>query len=285
LEQRGARPLQKARVAEIIDVFGGAAEVHQLECGLTGAGQRELLANVIFDCFDVVIDARLDRFHRPRAILIGLMRKAFRPRSGARRQGGSGKLRHGLREVQQPARLDADALPDEAGLGEQLAHRSGGCAIAAVNRRERIARPQDVAACIRHALPDASKCYDLHDNAARSPAPPAAMAAADPGGPRERGTGEPCMTNSFRIERDSMGELQVPADALWGAQTQRAVQNFPISGLTMPRAFIAALGLLKQAAARANTRLELLDPAVSRAIDAAAAEVAAGQHDAQFPID
>ncbi|HET9389656.1 MAG TPA: class II fumarate hydratase [Steroidobacteraceae bacterium] len=93
------------------------------------------------------------------------------------------------------------------------------------------------------------------------------------------------MTNSFRIERDSMGELQVPADALWGAQTQRAVQNFPISGLTMPRAFIAALGLLKQAAARANTRLELLDPAVAQAIDAAAAEVAAGRHDAQFPID
>jgi fumarate hydratase, class II len=93
------------------------------------------------------------------------------------------------------------------------------------------------------------------------------------------------MTSSFRIEHDSMGELQVPADALWGAQTQRAVQNFPISGLTMPRAFIGALGLVKQAAARANTRLGLLDAATSRAIDAAAAEVAAGRHDAQFPID
>jgi len=92
-------------------------------------------------------------------------------------------------------------------------------------------------------------------------------------------------TNSFRTEHDSMGELQVPADALWGAQTQRAVQNFPISGLTMPRAFIGALGLVKQAAARANTRLELLDAEVSRAIDAAAAEVAAGRHDAHFPID
>src|SRR6185312_7972642 len=94
-----------------------------------------------------------------------------------------------------------------------------------------------------------------------------------------------CMTSSFRTELDSMGELQVPADALWGAQTQRAVQNFPISGLAMPRAFIGALGLVKQAAARANTRLELLDAAVSRAIDAAAEEVAAGRHDAQFPID
>ncbi len=93
------------------------------------------------------------------------------------------------------------------------------------------------------------------------------------------------MTNSFRIERDSMGELQVPADALWGAQTQRAVQNFPISGLTLPRAFIAALALVKQAAARANTRLELLEAPVAQAIDAAAADVAGGRHDSQFPID
>jgi fumarate hydratase, class II len=93
------------------------------------------------------------------------------------------------------------------------------------------------------------------------------------------------MTSSFRIERDSMGELKVPADALWGAQTQRAVQNFPISGLALPRAFIAALALVKQAAARANTSLGLLDPTVSEAIDAAAAEVVAGTHDAHFPID
>ncbi len=93
------------------------------------------------------------------------------------------------------------------------------------------------------------------------------------------------MTSSFRTERDSMGELQVPAAALWGAQTQRAVQNFPISGLTMPRAFIGALGLVKQAAARANTRLQLLDPQTARAIEAAAEEVAAGRHDEQFPID
>ncbi|HEY4214910.1 MAG TPA: class II fumarate hydratase [Steroidobacteraceae bacterium] len=92
------------------------------------------------------------------------------------------------------------------------------------------------------------------------------------------------MTN-YRIEHDSMGELQVPADAHWGAQTHRAVQNFPISGYRMPRAFIGALGLVKQAAARANTRLGLLDGEVSRAIQATAAEVAAGNHDAHFPID
>ncbi|HEY5101160.1 MAG TPA: class II fumarate hydratase [Steroidobacteraceae bacterium] len=93
------------------------------------------------------------------------------------------------------------------------------------------------------------------------------------------------MTTSFRIERDSMGELEVPAHALWGAQTQRAVQNFPISGLALPAAFIAALGLVKQAAARANAALGLLPADVARAIDAAAAEVAAGKHAAQFPID
>ena len=93
------------------------------------------------------------------------------------------------------------------------------------------------------------------------------------------------MTTSFRVEHDSMGELKVPADALWGAQTQRAVDNFPISGLTMPRGFIAALALVKQAAARANRRLGLLDPKVAAAVEAAAAEVVAGKYDAQFPID
>jgi fumarate hydratase, class II len=93
------------------------------------------------------------------------------------------------------------------------------------------------------------------------------------------------MTSPFRIERDSMGELKVPADALWGAQTQRAVENFPISGLAMPRAFIASLGLIKQAAARANQNMQLLDGKVAAAVEAAAAEVAAGAHDAQFPID
>ncbi|MEM6513348.1 MAG: class II fumarate hydratase [Pseudomonadota bacterium] len=94
------------------------------------------------------------------------------------------------------------------------------------------------------------------------------------------------MTDSkFRIENDSMGELQVPADALWGAQTQRAVQNFPISGLTMPRQFIAALGLVKWAAAGANAELGLLKSDVAIAIQKAALDVAGGNHDAHFPID
>jgi fumarate hydratase class II len=91
--------------------------------------------------------------------------------------------------------------------------------------------------------------------------------------------------SKFRTERDSMGELKVPADALWGAQTQRAVQNFPLSGLRMPREFIRALGLIKHAAAAANRELGELDAALEQAICAAALEVADGHHDAQFPVD
>ncbi|MDH4124996.1 MAG: class II fumarate hydratase [Gammaproteobacteria bacterium] len=89
----------------------------------------------------------------------------------------------------------------------------------------------------------------------------------------------------FRTEKDSMGELQVPAKAKWGAQTQRAVINFPISGLRMPRQFIAALGLVKWAAAGANAELGLIGTNLAIAIQKAALQVAAGEHDAEFPID
>ncbi|MEA9657442.1 class II fumarate hydratase [Xanthomonas campestris] len=93
------------------------------------------------------------------------------------------------------------------------------------------------------------------------------------------------MSESFRIEHDSMGELQVPADALWGAQTQRAVQNFPISGQPMPRGFIRALGLIKAAAAGVNADLGLLSKSVAEVVQEAALQVAQGAHDAHFPID
>jgi fumarate hydratase class II len=89
----------------------------------------------------------------------------------------------------------------------------------------------------------------------------------------------------YRVEHDSMGELHVPEDALWGAQTQRAVDNFPISGLTMPRQFVRALGLIKWATAGANSELGLMPTKKAIAIQEAALEVASGQHDAQFPID
>jgi len=93
------------------------------------------------------------------------------------------------------------------------------------------------------------------------------------------------VSRSFRTEHDSMGELQVPAEALWGAQTQRAVDNFPISGRPIPRGFIRALGLIKAAAAGVNADLGLLPAASAQAIKTAALAVAAGEHDAQFPID
>jgi fumarate hydratase class II len=92
-------------------------------------------------------------------------------------------------------------------------------------------------------------------------------------------------SQAFRIENDSMGELQVPADALYGAQTQRAVNNFPISGLRMPREFIRAVGLIKASAATVNGELGLLDAALNDAINAAAAKVIAGEVDAHFPVD
>jgi len=93
------------------------------------------------------------------------------------------------------------------------------------------------------------------------------------------------MTAEYRLEHDSMGELEVPADALWGAQTQRAVNNFPISGLVMPRQFIRGLGLIKWAAAVTNRELGLLSSRIAQAIEAAALEVAEGRHDTHFPVD
>ncbi len=93
------------------------------------------------------------------------------------------------------------------------------------------------------------------------------------------------MADGSRIEHDAMGDVEVPADALWQAQTQRAVENFPISGLPLDPGLVHALGAIKAAAARANADLGRLDPEVAEAVAAAADEVAAGHHDAQFPID
>jgi fumarate hydratase class II len=88
-----------------------------------------------------------------------------------------------------------------------------------------------------------------------------------------------------RVERDSFGEIEVPADAAWGAQTERARRNFQMSGTRLPADFISALALIKASAARANARLELLPGDMAEAIYAAAVEVAGGKHDEQFPLD
>lgn len=93
------------------------------------------------------------------------------------------------------------------------------------------------------------------------------------------------MSEDVRIESDSLGEIAVPADAYWGAQTQRAVENFPISDARFGRRFIQALGIVKQAAANANRDLGLLEDDVAEAIIAAADEVIEGEHDDQFPVD
>jgi len=91
--------------------------------------------------------------------------------------------------------------------------------------------------------------------------------------------------SQYRIERDSMGEMRVPAEAMYGAQTARAVENFPVSGLRFPRVFIKALGRIKAAAAEVNVELGRLDAAMAEAIRQAAAEVADGRHDGHFPLD
>ena len=89
----------------------------------------------------------------------------------------------------------------------------------------------------------------------------------------------------YRIEHDSLGEIQVPADALYAAQTQRAVENFPISDLRFPRTFIRALGMIKAAAAAVNLDLGLMSAEMAEAIQQAAQEVEEGKYDAHFPLD
>src|SRR5262249_6245721 len=88
-----------------------------------------------------------------------------------------------------------------------------------------------------------------------------------------------------RIEHDSMGEVRVPAAALYGAQTQRAIENFPISDLRFSREFVRALAMIKSAAATVNEGLGLLEKPVAAAIREAAVEVENGMHDKEFPID
>jgi fumarate hydratase class II len=91
--------------------------------------------------------------------------------------------------------------------------------------------------------------------------------------------------DGFRIERDTMGEVRVPVSALWGAQTQRAVENFPVSGVTLEPALIRALARIKEAGAHVNADLGVIGRDVAEAVAAAAGEVAGGQHLDQFPVD
>src|SRR5438045_3789115 len=98
-------------------------------------------------------------------------------------------------------------------------------------------------------------------------------------------TVRPMGDEAFRTERDSMGEVRVPAYAKWGAQTHRAVENFPISGMRKERSLIAALAHIKGASAIVNGRMKILEKDMAKAIEQAAAEVAAGEWDEHFPVD
>src|SRR6185295_6813915 len=93
------------------------------------------------------------------------------------------------------------------------------------------------------------------------------------------------MTNDVRVEADSMGEMKVPADAYYGAQTARAVENFPISNLRFSRQFIRALGLIKKHAAATNAGLGYVPPKIAQAVQQAAQEVIEGKWDEQFVVD
>lgn len=95
----------------------------------------------------------------------------------------------------------------------------------------------------------------------------------------------PSSQSAYRMEQDSLGEIPVPVEALWGAQTQRAVENFEVSQLRMPRQMIRSLGLIKAIAATTNAELHLLDDDVANAISRAGMDVSDGKYDEQFPVD
>src|SRR5215218_2180852 len=131
------------------------------------------------------------------------------------------------------------------------------------------------------SIPSSSQQSPTASPAPAGPAPagPAPVGSAPAGAAPETSGG------SYRIEKDSMGEVRVPALAKWRAQTQRAVQNFPISGQPIERELIAGLALIKGAGARVRAKRGLLEEAKADAIAAAAAEVVRGDWDAEFPID
>jgi hypothetical protein len=141
-EQRVARRVQQARVTEVVDVFRGAAEVHQLERRIRGPDRSQLLAYVVLNGLDVVIDALLDRLDGRRRCRLGRGCKLTRALAHRGRELRAGQLRHRRRQVQQPLRLDADALADQSALREQAAQRRARGAVAPIHRRQRIERRQ-----------------------------------------------------------------------------------------------------------------------------------------------
>ena len=210
-----------------------------------GPGGGQLIAHEILDRLDVVVDALLDRLDRPR-------RLRARDRAPARRARSSTAAGEFARRAAAAAGVPSCSnhsastrMRSRISAASEKYSRSGAAAsgVAPIHGRER------------------GQGGGFHGDAAYHRNARLAMITHW----LHRAGATPIMSSaSFRIERDSMGELKVPADALWGAQTQRAVENFPISGLRLPRGFIRALALIKQAAAAANARLGLLEPRIGQ---------------------
>ena len=135
--QHVARGAQHARISEVVDVFGSAAEVHQFEQRGSGAAGREFLAYEIFHGLDVVVDARLDGFHGCRRIITRFERQARRQLAHGLGQRLREDLRHGLRQRQQPGRFDADALADQPAFRQHGAQGIRTLAVSAIDGRER----------------------------------------------------------------------------------------------------------------------------------------------------
>jgi hypothetical protein len=151
-QERAASCPQQVGVAEVIDVLRGGAEMHQLEGSGGSSSGRELLAYVVLHGLDVVVDPRLDALDGCRRALIGGLRKLLGPLAHLRAECRAGKLRNGGAEMQEPLRLDADALADQPSLRQQAAQWLGGGTVAPIDGRKRLERRQAIAGASGHAL-------------------------------------------------------------------------------------------------------------------------------------
>src|SRR6186713_988128 len=252
----GAGCTQHARVGEVVDVFRRAAEMHQFEHGGRGATRGELLAHEVLHGLHIVIDAAFDGFYGRCRVFAGFHREAHGQLFGRFSQRFLEQLGHGFRQRQQPGGFDAHAFADEAAFRQYGAQWVGAFAVPAVDGRKR------------------QKCCGIHERHASN---------RELDWPRMISQGE---SDPGRKEHDSFGDIEVPAGALWGAQTERARRNFAkFGGGPLPADFITAVALIKAAAARANARLGLLPADVAKAIQDAVKDIVAGRHQDQFPVD
>ena len=271
---------QHLRIGEVVDVLGRAAEVDELVDVRDLFEILDLVAQVILDRLHVMVGRVLDRFHLLAFADIEIRDHAFEV-VGRRLRQRLDIVHLGFRgECLQPADLDDQPVADQTVFAADLAQIPGFVGVSAVdwgNRRQRCELHGHGHASVKRAVIE-SRILPNSQGVRRSPR--ACRTSTRPGS-------SPVVSNleeersmapqdDYRIEKDSMGELQVPTNALWGAQSQRAVDNFPISDLRAPRAMINALGLIKASAAEVNRDLELLDADIAQAIIDSATAVAEG---------